>query len=588
MISFLLPVIVLAVVLVVTLNRKRFSTGDASTGSLRQLFFYLFAFAALLVAVNGISILVTYIVDSLRGGQFVEPDESQLALGLALTLVGGPAWLFAWVRIQKSVATDPEQSRFFVRGLYLYVIAAIAISFFAAGLISLINTILGGDELRGTYVARPVAWGGVWAYHWWVESRVSPQDRAATPFRGLYVYIVAAASLGMLLSGVALVLERLFNSAYTSLFLDDLIVSASLWSDGMKTVTSIAIVGAIGWWWHWHRAAAADVRDTIRLVYIYLFGVLGGMVTIVVSLSILLVAVLQWLFGAPDLPPAAEHFQLLTGVIPALIAGGFLWAYHAATLRGEAVTGDEAASIRRVYNYLLTSASLATLAIGLVFLVALAVTSTAGEDYLVEDRGWQGQLSITLTLLGVGGGLWAYYWSRAEKSVTAFPAERDSLSRRVHIYSVFGASALAALGSLSAVLYLLLEAILGSGVSAGTFDDMKWGLGVLLAAGIISGYFWFIIREDRSVLATVARPAPVIRKRVTLLAPAGAVEQARRLEALLGSDVTTWTSHGAETVPALTDEQLAAVTEQVISAPPERVLVILDHEGAHVLPYTRD
>jgi hypothetical protein len=580
--------IVVVVVIVMLANRRKVAEGQGTSGGLRQVFFYVFSFAAALVAANGVSMLVTYTVDSLRGGQDVSANDNLLALGLALTLVGAPSWLFVWTRIQKSIAANPEEARFFVRGLYMYSLMAISLGFFAAGLVSLVETFLGGVGLRGTFVARPVAWGGLWAYHWWLESRLTREDRAGDPFRPAYVYIASLAALVMLLVGLGLVFQRLFDRVYVSLFLDGVIINAPLWSEPLKAAIATAVVGAAGWAWHWHLAAKADARSVARLIYIYLFGVMAGVVTIVVSLSLAVIDLLQWLFGTPSLPPAADHFQSLTSIIPALLAGSFLWAYHAATLREEPSTTADAASIRRIYNYLLASISLGALAVGLVFLVALVITATAGggDDYLVRRTGWQGQLSIVLTLLAVGGSFWAFYWSRAQKSATANPRERHALSRRIHIYAVFAVSALTALGSLSAALYLLLKAILDGDLSGQTVDDMKWALGPLLAAGIVSGYFWLVIQEDRAAAPSPAEPARQVRKRVTVLAPAGAAELSNRLESLLGQQVTIWTVVAEQAAPTLSDEQVSEIAERIAAAPVASVLVTVDETGAHVTPYT--
>ena len=50
-------------------------------------------------------------------------------------------------------------------------------------------------------------------------------------------------------------------------------------------------------------------------------------------------------------------------------------------------------------------------------------------------------------------------------------------------------------------------------------------------------------------------PAAPARKRVTVLAPAEAVELVRRIQSQLGYHVTTWTAYGADGVPAVRRQQ---------------------------------
>ncbi|MDA1278902.1 MAG: DUF5671 domain-containing protein [Chloroflexi bacterium] len=572
------------------ISRSRRDRSDSTSPGIgaRFVFFYLFSFTALMVGASGASVLLGYIVDSLRSDLIVAPGDSQLALGLALSLVGIPAWLFTWRFILRSTEARPYDTRSTVRGLYIYVIEAVSLGFFAAGVTSLLVVILGGDSLEGTDIAWPVAFGAIWSYHWWVESDLSASDRAATPFRSFYLYIASAAFLIMLLTGLGTVLQRLLDRAYTSLFVDDVLVTSSLWGDPMKTSLAVAAVGGVYWWWHWFRGTRSDTPTALRQVYTYVFGVLFGVVTFVVSISMVIVVVLQWLLSAPSISPAGEHFRVLTGLIPAILAGGALWSYHATVLQRESASAIAPESARRIYNYLLASLSLATLAVGLVFLIALFISVSVREarSYLVDGEGWQGQLSIVLTLLVVGGGIWTYYWYRIQRFTRSAPSELETSSRRIHIYSVFGVSALAALGSLSTALFLFLQAVLESDLSAETLKDAQWAIAVLIATGITSGYFALVIREDRRVLASQqSGEEKPTKKYVTILLPESAIAISDALAKRLGYRIKSWLEPGIADAPQLTDEQLDIAVGAIASAKSENILVVVNESGLDVRPY---
>ncbi len=583
-----LVAIVFAITSAISRSRRGRSESSAPGIGARFVFYYLFSFTALMVGASGASVLLGYIVDSLRSDLIVSPGESQLALGIALSFVGIPAWLFTWRQILKSTEARPYDTRSTVRGLYIYVIEAVSLGFTAVGSISLLAVILGGDSLQGTDIAWPLAWGLIWAYHWWAESNLSASERAATPFRAIYLYIASAAFLIMLLTGLGIIMHHLLDGAYVSLFVDNLLVRQSLWGDSMKTSLATAIVGGISWWWHWFHGTRSDAPTAFRQVYIYVFGILFGVVAFVVSVSMVIVIVLQWLLSAPSISPVDEHFRVLTGLIPSILAGGVLWSYHAAVLHRESASAIAPESARRIYNYLVTSLSLSTLAVGLVFLTALFISVSVRDarSYLVDEEDWQGQLSIVLTLLGVGGGIWAYYWFRIQRFARSVPDELETSSRRIHIYSVFGVSALAALGSLSTALFMLLQAMFESNLSAETLKDAQWAIAALLTTGIISGYFALVIREDRRVL-TLQKPAreQSVRKSVTVLVTESGIAVSDALADRLGYQINVWLEPGMMDAQLPTDEQLDSAVNAITSASLENVLVVMKDGGLDVRTY---
>ncbi len=588
--GFIFPLAILAVVvygIVLVVNRARGRADRAAPGiGTRQAFFYLFAFAALMVALSGASLLVGYVVDTLRDDSFVSPSNNQLALGIALTLVGTPAWLITWRRILKTTESDPHEAGSAVRGLYIYLIEAISIGFIVTGMISLIGVFLGVDHLEGTDIAYPLVWGGIWAYHWWLDSKITPADRDATPFRSIYVYAASILFLVMTLVGIGIILQRLFDRAYVSLFIDNIFVEPELWGDAIRISVALILIGSVGWWWHWLRTADREPESTLRQVYVYVFGVLFGVVTVVVAVSSVFVVVLQWLLSTPSISPGDEHFRVLTGLIPALLAGTALWGYHAAVLSQES-TATGVASARRIYNYLIASLSLATLATGFVFLIALFVSATSRDarNYLIDRAGWQGQLSVVLPLLLVGGGIWLYYWWQIQKSVKTAPLELETSSRRIHIYSVFGVGALAALGSLSALLFMFIDSILDSSFSSETFRDAQWALGVLLSTGLISAYYLIIIREDRRILAVAQPVTKLARKSVTVLVPEELVSVANQLESSLGYGIELWAQPGTGLASRPSPEQIEEAALTIRNASDERLLVIVGDSGLEVIPY---
>ena len=584
---FIFFAVIASITLLVVRGREHGARRSAGVTA-KQAFFYLFAFAALMVAAAGASVLVSYIVDSLRGGQLVKPSVNQLALGLALIIVGTPAWLLAWRRIVRTTEEDKAEKQDPIRGFYMYVIEAVSLGFLFAGLFSLILVLLQDENLSGISIAFPVVWGPLWAYHWWVESRLTAEDRAATPFRALYIYGASAVMFSIALSGGGAIMSHLLSHAYTSLFLSDSFIRSDLWGSEIKQGIALVLIGGTALWWHFFRGSAADVHSTGRQVYIYLYGVLFGVVSVVVTVSIALVIILQWALSAPTISPAAEHFRSFAGLIPAALAGGVLWSFHNGILHREALAAS-ARSARRVYDYLVAGLSVATLGAGFLFLINLFISATIrdAQNYIVDRTGWQGQLAIVLPLLGVGGGIWAYYWRNIQKAARLDPSELESTSRRLYIYAVFAISALAALGSLSAALYMFLQDLLDGSLATATLRDAQWAIAVLLTTGVISGYFWTVIREDRRITATLEQPEKVERKRVTILLPADALATASALQERLGYAITVWSGPDEPGFTAPNADQLEDAVALISAAPTDQVFVLATAAGLTVRPFSR-
>jgi hypothetical protein len=146
-------------------------------------YFYLMSFLGIGTLVAGLSILFGILVDLIINAASTSLTETtgwwrnQLALCLALLLVGTPLWLFYWNRILKRAqAGGIEEWRALPRRIFLYVIIGASIIALAADLVNIIYQILNGtlqgnfdvNVLRNTkwsietlIVAVPLLW-----YHW--------------------------------------------------------------------------------------------------------------------------------------------------------------------------------------------------------------------------------------------------------------------------------------------------------------------------------------------------------------------------------------------------------------------------------------
>lgn len=590
----LIPFLVIGAIIaaVVVLVRRRGGVEDEpGIGTLRRLYYYGLSFVALMVSASGAVMLVDYVADSFGGPELLSRGATQLAMAIALTVVATPIWLFHWYLARRAIRRFPAEIRAVGRKIYLSLVLGVSAAVGASGLISLLRWLFGGDSFNGLHLAFPLVWGAVWGFHWYVAIREIPRTEFGDSIHRAYVYVTSLYGLVLLLVGTGIILRHLFAQAYDALSSTQVLLpgEGALWNGATQNALAIFLVGGVYWWWHWHRVAQDDINSVLRQVYLHFFAILGGAVTVVVTLNILLFRALQLAFVEPG---AADQFQFLPGALAALIIGGGLWGYHRAVVKQEsprAVVGLPAA--QRVYGYLLAALGLGTLATALVMLFGVmigVIVPQAGES-LVGGDWWRDPLALAVSLVLVGAPLWGFYWVGVQRAAGASMAERSALSRRIFIYLVLGAAVLAALGNLSAILFMFLRDLLEGQLSAQTVQDIKWSVGVMLTAGAISVYYWLIFREDRRALPSAEEPpagAIPVRKAIIALATEAAQPLVQRLEAQLGVNVRHWQTLDPDAeVPTLTDEELRATQEEIAEAPGGRVLLTIDASGVRVVPY---
>lgn len=600
-ISSLLPLVIVAGLIagIVALVRRRGAPGgDPGMGTVRRLYIYGLSLAGLVTAASGATLLVSAILNALFGPKVISRENTALALGLALTIVGTPVWLLFWSVAQRSVRQNAVETRAVSRKVYLYLVLGVSAIVASVAATLFLQWLFGLDEFSGTPVALMLVWGGVWGFHWWQEDREGQATELAASVRCLYVYGLALFGMAELALGAVGVLRTTLEAAYAALFGASEVLGGypGLWSEAMHGSLAMALVGGLLWWWHWHRLAAGDVDSTLRHVYLHLLAILSGAAMVVSSLSVLLYHVLQWTIGSPEITSTRLHFDVLPVLVSFGVVGGGLWGYHWATVRQEAAVARRGPmAARRAYSYLVSAVGLVTLVVGLVtlFAVAIGLLSPAEGRQIAGHDWWRDPLALAITLLAVGTPVWGLYWRDVQRVTAQGDAEeRIALSRRVFIFLIFGASVLLTLINLSIVLFKLFDAAFGGGVASKVWWDVRWSIGILLAAGAVSVYYWLVLKEDREATAGLERAAEPVapeappRKSVTALVAEEDLPLVRRLEARLGYGIQVWRrTEGRSLAPALSDDRLAETEQQILGADSQHVLLLVDAEGIQVVPY---
>ena len=591
----LIPLLVLGLVVwgIVALVRRR-REGEEETdpgiGTVRRLFIYGFALLGVVLSAWGLSLLVAGLLDAVASGADVIADEDTgMALGIALTVVGVPVWAAFWLAGQRSLRRHPVEQRSQLRRAYFALVRAAALATVMANGFQAIEWLLGVAEFDGQPWGWLLVWGGVWLLHQRLVAAEAALSYETRLLDRVYLYFSAVVGLGAIASGLGGVIAQALFAAYEALFFEEAVGDLDPRWENLRSEFALALVGGASWYWHWIRRARHDARTTLWHVYLFLWGILGGVVVAVVGAGFALFAALEWALDAAD-GSAAEHFEDLPAAFAAGIIGVAGWGYHRLVQREHGAIGG-ISEPERVYRYLVAATGLVTLAGGLTALLVLGIEGLTPEaDVLRESGWWRSPLAAVLTLIAIGAPLWLYYWFGLQRAIaTSDPHARAALSRRVFIFGVFGVAGLVALTDLVFVLLRLLEATLEGALRQDTVFGVRWSIAIVLSAGAISAYYWLVLREDQRAIAALS-PAPAEprtgRKQVVLLAGANGATIAAELERR-GVQVRQWrrTDEAAPAAP-IEAAQVAALCERVATVEGEHILIVVHGDGdTEVLPY---
>ena len=567
-------------------------TEDTGVGTPRRFYFYSISFIATLVAAIGVMITLMSLLDTLFGGDVLLDSPTELATGLAMTIVGIPLWALHWRWVQNAVASNDQERRSILRHLHLHVTSGVALAFIGISGYLCIEFILGAAEEFDAFswAALPI-WGVVWYYHRLIAASDEPFETPETrAIRRLYLYLASAVAVSALASGAGWLLYIILREGYSAAFAVSVVTGegSGLWRDSTAQAIAVSVTGGLSWASHWLRLSRDDRDSVLRWIYLYLASVGFGAIAAFTALGIIVATVIRWPFGVTDV---SDHFEDLPGAVAAVAAAVAVWAYHRHRMKAEASEGDPT-PIARIYDCLLTAIGLVTLASASITVFTLIITELSLIGSVVIGDMLEGDLwdnvSVALTLLLIGAPVWWIHWTRLQSAATADPeAERPALPRKLYVMGVLCIGVLALVGGASFTLFVFLRDLLDVALSLETLRELSVGLAILLTVALFVPYHWNIYREDRRYEPDdVPEPPPIVRKRVTLLTAPGGEDAARRIEAALGYRITVaaWRDSDA-TAPALDEAQAASIVDRVSAAPGENVILVPELDGLRIVSH---
>ena len=595
-IILIIVIIIVVGIVLATRSREPFHSGSGTEGmsTARHIWLYLITLIALGLFAAGVGQLLSLFFDVTIKGSYLTQvggrtfNLQQLSLGLAMTVIGGPLWFFFWRGIQRRVKGNQEEIGASMRKLSINFILLVS---------ALTLVVSGSDFLKWLMAGVPSAKyspgglttaimaGIIWFYHWRVSEVEGHPSSVAKTLRRWYVYIMAG--FGLIWLAVGLV--QIINGAVVALPVwGNSLIQTNFWNDATQMSIARILFGGLTWYLHWFRMAREDYDSTLRQVYFYLLTISGGAITVLTASIVLLYRFFIWVFGGTisavslRMSPSPT-FQFLGWAIPTILVGLAIWGYHLRKVQEEAGRIQEKRqSAQRVYLYLMSFLGLGTLAAGLSILLGIFLDS--GTSLTVTTGWWRNQLAVSLSLLLIGTVLWLYYWNGVLKRVqTGGISEWRALSRRIFLYVVVGVSIVFLAADLVNIIYQLMRGILQGNFGTNFLHDSKWSLQTLIVAALLLWYHWKLLRTDQRRGAEVI----VARKNVILLVDEHTGELDARLENKLGFRIRVLyqvrqTGGGLINLP---DEEIDRLVNEIVTAPSNKVILVVLDGKVMVLPY---
>ena len=506
----------LAVLVAIVVGAVRYLTGrrggPGDGHGVRRFFQYLILLGLLVVVAVGISELMGLAVS----GRPLGDAPTAVARALTFTLVGAPLFVVVALWTRRLMRSDPGEVRSLGWAAYLTVAGLVAAVVAATAVYSLGYEALADGRLDAAALARLVVWGTLWALLRGFEERTLDHER-----RSLHWLIGTLIGWGTSLVGLTAVL---------SVSLEALLVPGPdlVLGGGVDLAAAVAVVaaGVPLWFAYWIRGLARRPGTVLWLGHVLVMGVGASLVTTLAGASVVLYRVLVWFLG--DAAGGLDRF--VGDSVPAVAAatvGALSWWYHRAVL-GQRVPGERT-EVTRLYEYLLAAVALLAAATGVALLVVafLRAVVPPGEQLLAASV--VNAVLAAVTLLVVGGPLWLLFWRRIERSTAAQPvAEASSPTRRIYLVLLFGVAGVVAVIVLLVLAFMVINDALQGRLGAATIRSAAVPLGLIVAAGAVSGFHWLVFRADRArVPRAAARVGP---REVLLVGPRddALVDQVRR------------------------------------------------------------
>ena len=460
------------------------SKGVTKEGGVRRFFQLLMLFGLSIISALGISGLLGRLVHI---GTVINEDKGSLAMESAFTLVGFPIFIAIAVWTRNTVRKDFDELKTQAWNLYITAITILSLIFVIDAQMNIYRGLLTSANIHGKDYSQFFVWLIIWIFHFRLHNRIG-RDKSS-----LSEHLVGSL-LGLAFSFAGLV--QIFSGIFDFIFgfNQNNLVSAS--DKPIINGVITLFIGAPVWFIYWVRTTEKAPKDKLWYGYVLLIGVGGGLLSLLISLSLVFDKVLVWYFGDVTEDKSAFFSGTETILGTALSAVLILW-YHSKVLENTQQLGRT--DIRRIYEYTISAIGLLAASSGFTMILVSILQSIAGNSQIAGESSINNLLAA-VTLICVGGPVWWLQWrSIRAKTIKNSEIELGSLIRRLYLLLLFGVVGITAVIVLLVTAYLLFYDLFQTGISLGTLNKIKYPVGIFFTALVISTYHWNIYRHEKHI-----------------------------------------------------------------------------------------
>ena len=547
---------------------------------LQRLYFYLVSFVSLMMIGSGSTLLIQFVLQELLSENIKSSGPDKVALGTALVVVGAPLLILHWRIIDKQLQRNTWAISSQIRKIYKFLTLAVSISILAHSVTGIIQFLLDTKDSSWYQLATLIPFTIIWIFHW----RISDQKESSylkPIIRDIYVYFASLIGLIMAANGLGSILHHLFDYSYQSIAGVKTIVEPQngIFSENVRDNLSIAITGIALWGLHWLILENQKHTSRLKSAYIYCCAIIGGGVTSIVGILLILFTFLAVIFSVQndpgDIGPVPNGLTLL-------IVGITIFAYHSYIIKSPNRPEIQEQNGSQVLDYSFSFIGLITSSIGIAILTNLVLTSLTGSnnELATEEDSWRVSAAIGIANLFLGASLWWYTWRYRIPNLTSVKGE----TKIIFFTGVVGLGILVSVPSIASIIFFLIKFLLSEDSIMSAIRSSRVPLSVIAATSVIVPYHWLNLRKERENLATLPEEDRYNQvKNVTVFTPANSEFFVAALEENLGYRVTyvEWADPGSENL-VLEEDSTEEIAERIQTSNGEFVVVLPEPGGVRI------
>ena len=545
---------------------SRSHTHIQKEGGVRRFFQLLLLFALTIVSAVGVSGLLGRLI---RIGVVLNTDRGNLAMESAFTLVGVPLLVAIALWTRNSIRKDHEELQTLIWNIFLTAISILSLILVVNAQMGLYNGLFTSDPVRGKDISQLLIWGAIWLFFFRMHNHVGRGENSLGEHLIGSLIGLALGFVG-LLNVIGAILSQLAGLNEKSL----MVGTGKPIVEGLITLA----IGAPVWFIYWVRTAEKGVKENLWYAYVLLIGVGGGLLSAVISASLVLDNLLVWFFGETT-SNAKTFFQGTPQLIGTALTGLIILWYHRQVLHSSQQL--HRTDIRRIYEYVIAVIGLLA-ASGGVTMILVSIIESIFKNTQLTGASSINTLLAAVTLIIVGGPVWWLQWSSIQRKVHSDSLEEQgSIIRRIYLLLLFGVVGVTAVVVLLTTAYLIFYDLFQNGVGSNTINKIRFPVAIFFTAAVVSSYHWNVFKKEKDVevrRAPVEIGAEKLFFFVTLSIKPRSTEKV--LDVLNKYAVHVRKEHGCERLDVLTDPKVKnTIYLYEIWSNPQAHQAHLDSEG---------